>query len=402
MLSDSWVSEESSYESINSEDESEDDSESDTSSESEEEEDEEEEEEHIPWSTMRCFADRGWNSVPMYQTTLKMDNFDQGMGRIISNVEGAIDMTFDSEKRSLFVLYSNSFNIYRHEAPTFGISFKPNSVTSICVDSRRDRIFVGGWSVGYLDYKGEEGWKFPDLASVGQVTSLALDDDHDRLLLCSSHGVTVLDLAGMSTLFSLSLPTNITFESRIPSSVLVDHDLDRYLVHYSTTKVNYEFAIYSRRDGAFLHELKLPHRLYGTHVYVLAGGGRELGPRFAIANFGRIIEATNGRYLRQWSSRGVEQRLLLVEHANTDASAPIAFDRKTGYIAYNHNQLCVVKGNAWIEDTMIWQPSMHRYSSPDVRRIVTVIMQIQRLEEHPKCVVTLLPNELWFTIFSLM
>jgi len=220
---------------------------------------------------------------------------------------------------------------------------------------------------------------------------IAVDEHHHRVIVSdtNNHRLQVLSSVDLSFLFSVggnvgSQPG----EFRGPSSIAIDHDRHRIIVCDSN---NHRVQVLSLIDGSFLFE-------FGSRGDQAGQFNRPLG--VCLANQGRIIVADSNNFrLQAFTHEGHHiSSFDCGEHVRTIS---VAFDEHRGHIAFTaRNRVHVIGANQWLADTFTWRPDVHRYAPSWMKQAVSTMTMIRSLVD--ESVLSVLPNELLFEIFSML
>jgi len=216
---------------------------------------------------------------------------------------------------------------------------------------------------------------------------LAIDHDHDRILITDTNNNRLVFLSSidLSFLFSVGNEGSQPGEFNSPKYIAIDDDRHRIIV---TDTLNARVQVLSLIDGSFLFEL-------GTHGNQPCQFVNPLG--LCIANQGRIIVADpNDNRLQSFTHEGHH---ISSFDCGSEKPSAVAFDEHRGLIAFSAgNRVHVIGANQWLADTFTWRPDRHRYAPSWMKQAVSTMTMIRSVVDECSAM-SMIPNELLFEIF---
>jgi len=190
----------------------------------------------------------------------------------------------------------------------------------------------------------------------------------------------------LSFLFSIGKQGSQPGEFYDPSSVAIDDDRHRIIVCDS---FNDRVQVLSSIDGSFLFEFgedgDQPGQFQSPHAV-------------CIDNQGRIIVADDNCNNRLQAFTHEGHHISSLDCGIEEPSA-LAFDEHRGLIGFSAiTRAHVIGANQWLADTFTWRPDRHRYAPRWMKRAVSTMTMIRSLVD--ESAMSMIPNELLFEIFS--
>ena len=319
-----------------------------------------------------------------------------------------------------------------------GLAFDPHRGLLFVVDSCKQQVQVfscgSGTDVSFVSKFGSVG---AQLEQLKYPTNVAIDHDHDRILIADSdnyrlqirslndqsflwcagtygrnegefrrphcmgidkhhhriivadtdnHRLVFLSSVDLSFLFSVGGQGSQSGELSYPIGIAVDHDRHRIIV--SDTD-NDRVQVLSLIDGSFLFE-------FGSHGNQPGQFNTPKG--MCIDNQGRIIVADHFNVrLQAFTHEGHH-----ISSFDCDRECPygVAFDEHRGLIAFSSgHRVHVIGANQWLADTFTWRPDRHRYAPSWMKQAVLTMTMIRSLVDEASAM-SMIPNELLFEIFA--
>jgi len=273
--------------------------------------------------------------------------------------------------------------------------------TGIAIDHDHDRILVvdtgnhrvQSWSLSEQSFLSCIGKYGPSLLSRGDLTfynpqGIAIDKHHHRIIIVdtTNHRLVFLSSIDLSLLFHVGEYGSQPGEFNWPSGIAIDHDRHRIIVIDTR---NDRVQVLSLIDGSFLFEF----------------GSNDDGPcQFAepegvcIANQGRIIVAnTLNHQLQSFTHEG---HPISSFDCGREKPIEVAFDEHRGLIAFSAgHRVHVIGANQWLADTkFVWRPDRHRYAPSWMKQAISTMTMIRSVVD--ESAMSMIPNELLFEIFS--
>jgi len=267
---------------------------------------------------------------------------------------------------------------------------------SLAIDHDHDRILVvdsnnsrvQSWSLSeqsFLSCIGQQGsgdleFKYP--------RGIAIDKHHHRIIIAdtSNHRLVFLSSIDLSFLFSVGKHGSQPGQFVCPFGIAIDDDRHRIIVADTNARVQ----VLSSIDGSFLFEF----------------GSRGVQPcqfidpyGVCIANQGRIIIADfNNHRLQSFTHEGHH---ISSFDCGIEKPCAVAFDEHRGLIAFTaSNQVHVIGANQWLADTkIVWRPHLHRYAPSWMKQVISTMTMIRSVVDECSAM-SMIPNELLFEIFS--
>ena len=263
----------------------------------------------------------------------------------------------------------------------------------LAIDHDHDRILVTG-------NNRIQSWSLSEqslLSCVGQFGSGDLEFKYPRgIAIDKHHRIVIADSGNNRLVFLSSIDLSFLFciggkhgsqpgEFYCPSGIAIDDDRHRIIV---TDTHNHRVQVLSSIDGSFLFEFGSKGNLPGQLVYPQG---------LCIANQGRIIVAdTNNRRLQSFTHEGHH---ISSFDCGTEKPSDVAFDEHRGLIAFTAgNRVHVIGANQWLADTFVWCPDRHRYAPSWMKQAASTMTMIRSLVDGSA--MSMIPNELLFEIFS--
>jgi len=268
--------------------------------------------------------------------------------------------------------------------------------TSIAIDHDHDRILIAD-SVN----SRVQSWSLSDqsfLSCIGKYGSrdlefhypqgIAIDKHHRRIVITDQFNTRLvfLSLIDLSFLFSVGKQGSQPGEFYYPSSIAIDDDRHRIIV---CDNGNHRVQVLSSIDGSFL-------LMFGSEGDQLGQFNSPQG--VCIANQGRIIvvDYHNNR-LQSFTHEGHH---ISSFDCGFEKPSAVAFDEHRGLIAFTANhRVHVIGANQWLADTFTWRPHRHRHAPSWMKRTVSTMTMIRSLVDECSAM-SMIPNELLFEIFS--
>jgi len=268
----------------------------------------------------------------------------------------------------------------------------------LAIDHDHDRILVTdchnhrvqSWSLSEQSVLSCVGHHGPGDLEFYYPQGIAIDKHHRRIIIADTfnHRLVFLSSIDLSFLFSVggergSRPGDTYF----PSNIAIDDDRHRIIV---TDTESHRVQVLSSIDGSFLFEFGSKGRQPGQFMYPHC---------VCIANQGRIIVAdSRNNRLQAFTHDG--------HHISSfdcgGMPSGVAFDEHRGLIAFTtSHQVHVIGSNQWLADTFTsWSVSLHRYAPSWIKRTVSTMTMIRSLVD--ESVLSMIPNEILFEIFSML
>jgi len=257
----------------------------------------------------------------------------------------------------------------------------------LVVDSENDR--VQSWSLSEQSFLSCVGHRGSGDLEFNYPKGIAIDKHHRRIIVADAfnHRLVFLSSIDLSFLFSVggkrgSQPG----EFNRPTGIAIDDDRHRITV---TDTLNHRVQVLSSIDGSFLFE-------FGS---LGKQPGHFINPQGAcIDNQGRIIVAdhSNNR-LQSFTHEGHH---ISSFDCGRERPCGVAFDEHRGLIAFSaSHRVHVIGANQWLADTFTWRPDLHRYAPSSIKQAVSTMTTIRSLVDASSAM-SMIPNEILFEIFS--
>jgi len=257
------------------------------------------------------------------------------------------------------------------------------------IDHDHDRILVVDCGNSRL-----QSWSLSDqsfLFCIGgffDPRGIAIDKHHHRIVIADTFNNRLVFLSSIDLSFLFEIGRQQGHqpgEFNNPSSIEIDHDRHRIIVSDASHRVQ----VLSLIDGSFLFQFGS----YGNQPGQFSHPGG-----LCFANQGRIIVADF--YNRRLQSFDHEGHHISSFDCGSEKLSAVAFDEHRGLIAFSAgHRVHVIGANQWLAGTFTWHPDRHRYAPSWMKRTVSTMTMIRSLVDE-SCVISMIPNELLFEIFS--
>jgi len=319
-----------------------------------------------------------------------------------------VDLAFDHHRGLLLVVEFNNHRVQVFSCDDGGSSFvskfgekgkQPGQLVQpwgLAIDHDHDRILitdcfnnrVQSWSLSEqsflscIDHRGSGDRKLQ------YTRGMAIDKHYHRIIIVDSKNnrLVFLSLIDLSLLFEIGKQGSQPGEFYYPSGIAIDDDRHRIIV---TDTGNNRVQVLSLIDGSFLFE-------FGSYGDQPCQFKKPFG--VCIDNQGRIIVADfrNNR-LQSFTHEGHH-----ISSFDCGSEAPygVAFDEHRGLIAFTAgHRVHVIGANQWLADTFSWRPDRHRYAPSWMKQAISTMTMIRSLVDECSAM-SMIPNELLFEIFS--
>jgi len=273
-----------------------------------------------------------------------------------------------------------------------------NYPDSLAIDHDHDRILivdtnnhrVQSWSLSeqsFLSCIGQQGsgdLEFDD------PRDIAVDQHHHRIVIADARNNRLVFLSSidLSFLFSIGKHGSQPGEFRSPSAIAIDDDRHRIIV---CDTGSHRVQVLSLIDGSFLFE-------FGSKGNQPCQFNLPRG--VCIANQGRIIVADT--YNRRMQSFTHEGHHISSFDCGREYPSGVAFDEQRGLIAFTaRHRVHVIGANQWLAGTFTWRVDRHRYAPSSIKQAVSTMTMIRSLVDECSAM-SMIPNELLFEIFSFL
>jgi len=268
---------------------------------------------------------------------------------------------------------------------------------SLAIDHDHDRILIvdsgnhraQSWSLSEQSFLSCIGHRGSGDLEFHHPRGIAIDKHHRRIIITDSnnHRLVFLSSIDLSFLFSIGKHGSQPGEFYFPFSIAIDDDRHRIIVCDSG---NDRVQVLSSIDGSFLF-------LFGSRGDQPCQFRNPHG--VCIDNQGRIIITdTNNHRLQSFTHEGHH-----ISSFDCGSENPfgVVFDEHRGLIAFTaSNRVHVIGANQWLADTKFtWRPDRHRHAPSWMKRTVSTMTMIRSLVDECSAM-SMIPNELLFEIFS--
>jgi len=271
------------------------------------------------------------------------------------------------------------------------------NIWGLAIDHDNDRILI----VDSANYR-VQSWSLSEqsfLSCIGQHGSggiklnyphgIAIDKHHRRIVIADTHHNRLVFLSSidLSLLFSVGKEGTQPGEFDWPFCVAIDDDRQRVIV---VDSLNHRVQVLSSIDGSFLFEFgsegNQPGQFKDPHGVCVDNQGRIIVTDFSNCRLQAFTH--EGHHISSFNC-GREKPLA------------VAFDEHRGLIAFSAgHRVHVIGANQWLPDTKFtWRPERHRDAPSSMKRAVSTMTMIRSLADESD-VMSMIPNELLFEIFS--
>jgi len=270
----------------------------------------------------------------------------------------------------------------------------------IAIDHDHDRILivdghnhrVQSWSLSDQSVLPLVGSKRAGDLEFWYPYNVAIDKHHHRTIITdsSNHRLVFLSSIDLSFLFEVGGNEGCRpGEFNLPTGIAIDDDRHRII---AVDTFNHRVQVLSSIDGSFLFEFGSQGDQPGQFNYPHG---------LCIDNHGRIIVADFFNFRLQSFTH--EGHHISSFECGTASPSEVAFDEHRGVIAFSAgNRVHVIGANQWLADTKFtWHPDRHRYAPSWMKRVVSTMTMIRSLVDE-SCAMSMIPNELLFEIFSFL
>jgi len=256
----------------------------------------------------------------------------------------------------------------------------------LIIDSRNHR--VQSWSLSEQSFLSCIGHRGSGDLEFKNPHGIVIDKHHRRIVITDqfNNRLVFLSSIDLSFLFSIGKQGSQPGEFDYPTGIAIDDDRHRIIV---TDSGNNRVQVLSSIDGSFLFEFGS----YGDQPCQL-----EYPQGVCIDNQGRIIIADhNNHRLQSFTHEGHH---ISSFDCGSEIPYAVAFDEHQGLIAFTAgHRVHVIGANQWLADTFTWRPDRHRYAPSWMKQAVSTMTMIRSLVDECSAM-SMIPNELLFEIFS--